>query len=144
MKLRIRGDSMRFRLKRGEVDQLAAGISIVEETHLPGAVLTYRLDVSENNSISATFDNGSLAVSLPKSRVLDWSNSDEVSLFAEQRLSGSNALSLLIEKDFKCLEPGHHRDCEDDEDTFPHPAAIGLSLLLGEELSEFFRPSVRC
>ena len=123
MKLRIRGDNMRLRLKRGEVDQLAAGISIVEETHLPGAVLTYRLDVSENNSVSATFDNGSLAVSLPKSRVLDWSNSDEVSLFAEQRLSGSNALSLLIEKDFKCLEPGHHRDCEDDEDTFPHPAA---------------------
>jgi len=123
MKLRIRGDSMRFRLKRGEVDQLAAGISIVEETHLPGAVLTYRLDVSENNSISATFDNGSLAVSLPKSRVLGWSNSDEVSLFAEQKLSGSNSLSLLIEKDFKCLEPGHHRDCEDDEDTFPHPAA---------------------
>jgi hypothetical protein len=46
MKLRIRGDNMRLRLKRGEVDQLAAGISIVEATHFPNAVLTYRLDVS--------------------------------------------------------------------------------------------------
>ncbi len=123
MKLRIRGDSLRFRLKRGEVDQLAAGISIVEETHLPGAVLTCRLGISENSSISATFDNGSLVVSLPKSKVLDWASTDEVSLFTEQKLSGSGALSLLIEKDFKCLEPGHHRDCEDDEDTFPHPGA---------------------
>ena len=123
MKLRIRGDSMRLRLKRGEVDQLAAGASIVEETHFPGAVLTYRLDVSKNSSISATFDNGSLVISLPKSKVLDWASSDEVSLHAEQELSGSGALSLLIEKDFKCLEPGHHRDCEDDEDTFPHPRA---------------------
>ena len=123
MKLRIRGDSMRLRLKRGEVDQLAAGISIVEKTHFPGAVLTYRLDVSNNNSISATFDNGSLSVNLPKSKVLDWASTDEVSLYAEQNLSGSNGLSLLIEKDFKCLEPGHHRDCQDDEDTFPHPGA---------------------
>jgi len=123
MKLRICGDSVRLRLKRGEVDQLAAGTSIVQQTHFPGAVLTYRLDVSENSGISATFDNGSLVISLPKSKVLDWASSDEVSLHAEQELSGSGALSLLIEKDFKCLEPGHHRDCEDDEDTFPHPRA---------------------
>jgi len=123
MKLRIRSNSIRLRLKRGEVDQLAAGTSIVEETHFPGAVLTYRLDVSENSSISATFDNGSLTVSLPKSKVLDWASTDDVSLFAEQTLPGSGALSLLIEKDFKCLEPGHHRDCEDDDDTFPHPGA---------------------
>jgi hypothetical protein len=123
MKLRIRGNSMRLRLKRGEVDQLAAGTSIVEETHFPNAVLTYRLDVSDDSSISATFDSGSLAVSLPKSRVLDWASTDEVSLYAEQELSGTSSLSLLIEKDFKCLEPGHHRDCEDDADTFPHPGA---------------------
>lgn len=123
MKLRIRGDNLRLRLKRGEVEQLAAGTSIVEETHFPDAVLICRLDVSENSDISATFSNGSLAVSLPKSRVLAWASTDEVSLFAEQKVSGSDSLSVLIEKDFKCLEPGHHRDCEDDEDTFPHPNA---------------------
>ncbi len=123
MKLRIRGDSIRLRLKRGEVDQLAAGTSVVEETHFPGAILTYRLDVAENGSISAIFDSGSLVVSLPKSKVLDWASTDEVSLSAEQKLPGSDSLSLLIEKDFMCLEPGHHRDCEDDEDTFPHPSA---------------------
>jgi hypothetical protein len=123
MKLRIRGDSIRLRLKRGEVDQLAAGTSIVEETHFPGAILKYRLDVSENGGISATFGNGSLVVSLPIPKVLDWAATDEVSLHAEQELSGTSSLSLLIEKDFKCLEPGHHRDCEDDADTFPHPGA---------------------
>ena len=122
MKLRIRSDSLRLRLKRSEVDRLAAGTSIVEETHFPGAVLTYRLDVSENSGISATFDNGTLLISLPKSKVLDWASTDEVSLFEEQNIPGSDSLSLLIEKDFKCLEPGHHRECEDDEDTFPHPA----------------------
>ena len=124
MKLRIRGDSMRMRLKRGEVDQLAAGISIVEAIHFPNAVLTYRLDISTDSAISATFDNGNLSVSLPQSKVVDWASTDQVSLFAEQTVPGSNTLSLLIEKDFKCLEPGHHRACQDDEDTFPHPSNL--------------------
>jgi hypothetical protein len=122
MKLRIRGDSIRLRLKRAEVDQIAAGTSIVEETHFPDSVLTYRLDISENSDISACLDNGSLIVSLPKSKVLDWAGTDEVSLSAKQKLAGAGSLSLLIEKDFSCLEPGHHRDSEDDEDTFPHPS----------------------
>ncbi len=127
MKLRIRGDSLRLRLKRGEVDQIAAGTSVVEETHFPNAVLTFRLDVSDNNDVSASFDNGNLVVSLPKSKVLDWASTDEVSMFAEQKFSGTGALSLLIEKDFSCLEPGHHRACEDDADTFPHPSAQSSS-----------------
>jgi len=123
MKLRIRGDTIRLRLKRSEVDQIAAATSIVEKTHFPDSVLTYRLEVSENSDISASFDNGSLVVSLPKSKALDWAGTDEVSLYSEQKLSGTGPLSLLIEKDFRCIEPGHHRDCEDDEDTFPHPSA---------------------
>ncbi len=129
MKLRIRGDSLRLRLKRGEVDQIAAGSTIVEETHFPDSVLTYRLDVSENRDISASFDRGSLIISLPKSKVSDWAASDEVSLYAEQKLSGAGSLSLLIEKDFSCLEAGHHRDGEDDEDTFPHPSTQSRSAL---------------
>jgi len=127
MKLRIRGDSLRLRLKRGEVDQIAAGSSIVEETHFPGSVLTYRLDISENHDISASFDRGSLVISLPKSKVSDWADSDEVSLSAEQKLTGAGSLSLLIEKDFSCLEPGHHREGADDEDTFPHPSTQSRS-----------------
>ena len=123
MKLRIRGDSIRLRLKRGEVDQIASGASIVEETHFPNAVLTFRLDVTESEDVSASFNDGSLVISLPKSKVLDWAGTDEVSLAAEQKLAGDGSLSLLIEKDFSCLEPGHHRDCEDDADTFPHPRA---------------------
>lgn len=126
MKLRIRGDSLR--LKRGEVDQIAAGSSIVEETHFPDSVLSYHLDVSEDDDMSANFERGSLVISLPKSKVSDWAGSDEVSLSAEQKLAGAGSLSLLVEKDFSCLEPGHHRDGEDDEDTFPHPSTQSRSV----------------
>ena len=123
MKLRIRGNSIRLRLKRSEVDRLAAGTSIVEQTHFPDSVLTYRLNVCDTNVISARFDNGSLVVSLPRSNALEWAGTNQVSLHAEEIISGTDSLSLLIEKDFSCIEPGHYRDCEDDEDTFPHPSA---------------------
>lgn len=122
MKLRIRGDSVRLRLKRGEVDLLAAGKSIVEETHFPGAVLSYCLDVTENDTVQAHLENNDLVIRLPTSEVSAWATTDEVSILAEQDLPGGDKLTLLIEKDFSCLEPGHHRDCEDDEDTFPHPS----------------------
>ncbi len=122
MKLRIRGDSIRLRLKRGEVAQVAAGESIVEETHFPGSVLTYRLDVSETDDIEANFAGGNLEFSLPASKVLGWVTTDEVSLTATQNLPDGATLNLLIEKDFSCLEPGHSRDHEDNADSFPHPS----------------------
>ncbi len=123
MKLRLRGNSIRLRLKQGEVDQVAAGESIVEETHFPGAVLICRLDVSETDDIEANFAAGNLEISLPASKVLGWATSDEVSLTATQNLPDGATLNLLIEKDFSCLEPGHGRDHEDDADSFPHPSA---------------------
>lgn len=123
MKLRIRGDSIRLRLKRGEVAQIAEGKSIMEETHFPASVLTYRVDVSQDNAIAAEYEDGNLVVSLPAAKVADWAKSDEVSLMATQALAGGANLTLLVEKDFACLDPGHGRDHEDDADTYPHPSA---------------------
>ena len=123
MKLRIRGDSIRYRLKIGEVQRLAAGESLIEKTHFPGSILTYGLEVSGNDAMEAQFADSRLVVRLPMIDVQKWAGSDEVSLVSEQNLGEAGTLSLLIEKDFKCLEPGHHRDCAEDEDTFPHPGA---------------------
>lgn len=123
MKLRIRENTIRLRLKRGEVEQIAAGHSIVEQTRFPGATLTYRLDVSGDDSVTASFNNDCLAIRLPATDVAQWATTDQVSIVAEQAIDSSGGLSLLVEKDFKCLSPGHHREGEDDEDTFPHPEA---------------------
>jgi len=123
MKLRICGDSIRLRLKISEVHRIAAGESIVEVTHLPDSVLTYCLEVSEHGAMAATFIDSKLVVTLPQADAEEWARNDAVSLVSEQPLADAGSLSLLVEKDFTCLEPGHHRDCVDDEDTFPHPSA---------------------
>lgn len=123
MKLRIRENSVRLRLKRGEVDQIASGKSIIEETRFPGSVLTYRLDVSDDGKFSTDFNEGNLVICVPVSELKQWAETDQVSMVAEQALQDSGTLSLLIEKDFSCLAPGHHRPDEDDVDTYPHPQA---------------------
>ncbi len=121
MKLRIRGDSIRLRLKRSEVDCLAAGTSVIEQTRLPNGTLTYTLGVSDSSDFSASFDEGKLAVRVPKPDIAQWAETDQVSMYAEESLGTTGTLALLVEKDFNCLAPGGHRSCEDDSDTFPHP-----------------------
>ena len=123
MKLRIRGNTIRVRLKQSEVKTLATGRSLVEETRFPESVLQYRLDTNEEGDFSAEFQEGTLAIRLPSDAVAQWAASDQVSLLTEQQVGTSDVLSLLVEKDFACLSPGDHRHDEDDEDTYPHPAA---------------------
>ncbi|MDH3589679.1 MAG: hypothetical protein OEQ74_09770 [Gammaproteobacteria bacterium] len=117
MKLRIKGDSLRLRLMRGEVATLAATGSLSESMRLPGASLTYTIYTSENaTEISARLLDNILEVSLPDAVVQYWANSDEISLSARH-----GPVSILIEKDFACLTP---REGEDDSDAFPHPDKV--------------------
>ena len=123
MKLRIRGNSIRLRLKRGEVDSLAAGNKLIEETEFPGSVFSYSLQLSDDEDMVASFANGRIEVSMPREIIPEWADTDLVTLYTEQELPGESKLEILVEKDFSCLEPGHHRNCEDDQDTYPHPSA---------------------
>ena len=123
MKLRIRGNSIRLRLKRGEVESLAAGNKLIEETEFPGTVFSYSLELSDNEDMVASFDNGRIEISMPREIIPEWADTDLVTLYTEQELPDESKLEILVEKDFSCLEPGHHRNCEDDQDTYPHPSA---------------------
>lgn len=123
MKIRMSGDSVRLRLKRGEVDRIATGQSVEEQTQFAGSVLTYRLEVRDIGDFSASLEDNKIIVLMPKEKAIDWASTDEVSMYSEQAIADTGSLSILIEKDFACLAPGDHRDCEDDKDTFPHPDA---------------------
>jgi hypothetical protein len=123
MKLRIRENTIRLRLKRAEVEQIASGQSIIEETHFPESVFTYRLEANGADKVSASFEGGNLAIRMPIGDAKRWAQSDQVSIVAEQSTGDSGTLSVLIEKDFMCLSPGHHRPDEDDVDTYAHPEA---------------------
>ena len=59
-----------------------------------------------------------VAVHLPREVAHAWADGDEISLRAEQSLGDDRSLSLLIEKDFKCVVP---RDGEQNYDGYDNP-----------------------
>jgi hypothetical protein len=119
VKLRIRGDSLRLRLTRGEVDQLRATDEVRETVRFGPRALDYVLRCAELDAPRARFEDDAIVVELPRAAAHAWADTDQVGIEAEQALD-DGALRLLIEKDFKCLAP---REGEDDSDAFPHPGA---------------------
>ena len=122
MKLRIRDNSIRLRLTRGEVDILRDVGLITARTGFPGGrEFQYTVEGSPASvNPGAFFSDNAITVRLPETTVLAWANSEQVSIAGEQRLDDGELLSILVEKDFACLAP---REGEDESDMFEHPQA---------------------
>lgn len=121
MKLRIRGNSVRLRLTRSEVEAFGKTGSVVEQTHFAaGGVMEYGLEaVADLAACTATFDGRAIRVLAPKPAVERWVNSDDVAVATSAAgTQDGHALTVLIEKDFACLT---ERPGEDDSDAYPHP-----------------------
>lgn len=123
MKLRIRGDSIRFRLTRGEVERLRSTGSVEESLSLGinGKRFTYALNSSgECTRLTADLNDGVLRVMIPAGVAGEWAQTDNVGI---ESPIGS-VPRILIEKDFACLS---ERAGEDESDMFPNPdgAACG-------------------
>jgi hypothetical protein len=113
MKLRIQGNSLRFRLTRSEVATLDEDGVIAETTHFGANPLTYRLRKDAGGvGVRAELADGVITVSAPAGEVHTWATSDEVGITARD-----GDLRIAIEKDFRCLT----RREEDEPDAYPHP-----------------------
>jgi hypothetical protein len=125
MKLRIRGNSVRFRVTKSELDAIAAAGSAEDSVHFaPGAGLRYRIEVKPAGDVAASLDGSTVKVALPRAAVERWLADDEVSIRAEQSLGEGQVLKILVEKDFVCLAP---RSDEDDTDLFANPQKSAAS-----------------
>ncbi|MEO0996498.1 MAG: hypothetical protein AAFX58_03170 [Pseudomonadota bacterium] len=122
MKLRIRGDSIRLRLTRGEVERIGAGETVAETTRLgAGTVFEYRLVPDAAAQIPAAVLRAAvLEIRLPRAQARAWALGDEVGISASQPVDAGATLDLLVEKDFACLAP---RPGEDESDMYEHPEA---------------------
>lgn len=122
MKLRIKDNSIRLRLMRGEVEVLR-DVGLVEaHTEFPGGrTFGYCVESSPASvNPEAFFSSSKVTVRVPETTVLAWANSEQVSMTGEQVLANGEKLKILVEKDFVCLTG---RDDEDESDMFPHPEA---------------------
>ena len=127
MKLRIRGNSLRLRLLRVEVEQLRDRRRVAESIRFgptPAEQLTYELEIkSDARLIDARFADNKITVRIPLLMAQNWIETELVALRSEPSIendASENDLKILIEKDFICLE---RKDDPDNNDAFPHPAS---------------------
>ena len=125
MKLRIKGNSLRLRLLRGEVEEFSKNGRINETIQFgrsPETRLIYALEARrEAREIIAEFAGNQITVVIPEKIAGNWVESEQITLQAEQAIESNapeNVLKLLIEKDFVCLE---RKNDPDNADAFPHP-----------------------
>lgn len=120
MKLRILGDTLRLRLSQGDVANLLSSGEVDETIHFgPGRALTYSMRLDPGAAaITARYEGDRVIVSVPEGRGRAWATGSDVGMSARQAATDAHTLSLLVEKDFKCLAP---RPGEEGYDGFPNP-----------------------
>ena len=119
MKLRIKGNSIRLRLLRSEVEQFAADGRISDETSFGTTVLRYTLAMSKDaESIVGQFENNEIVVFIPEQAAKEWTTSDNVGFEIEQLAGANGTLTITIEKDFVCVDRPNDPD---REDAYPNP-----------------------
>lgn len=122
MKLRIQANSIRFRITPTELQALATRGQIESAVQLGNAAenrLTYVLESSDACSrVEAQYAAAKIRVMLPAKEVREWASTERVAIEGVQCVAGGE-LKILVEKDFKCLQP---RSNENEADRFPNPA----------------------
>jgi hypothetical protein len=115
MKLRLHAGSLRLRLSQSEVARFEETGKVEDSIEFsPGSELLYAIEAGTSPSVTATFNDRNIRVTVPMRIAKEWIESDQTGIEAS-----SGTLRLLIEKDFQCL----HREPEPGEDSFPNPLA---------------------
>ena len=118
MKLRIKGNSLRLRLSKTEVEQLVVANYLEELTLFGRNTFGYALQVKDDgDQLSADFDGGKITVFIPAIFIKDWAVNEVVGFNATIEVSGAASLYILVEKDFKCLD----EVTEDQSDNYENP-----------------------
>lgn len=114
MKFRCTHNSIRLRLKRSNVDQLAKeGLAEDRIYFGPDHYLSIQLTIdSDKQNIAAELADTTIKVILPQSIAKPWIDSDAISLEAEQMEDGAPALHILIEKDLSCIGRGKEKKAD--------------------------------
>lgn len=118
MKIRIKGNSIRYRLTKSDVDTFTKTGKCVEQTNFNSQTFTYVLEALEGlQDLQADFIQNTITIYIPKEAQQTWQNSNRVGYSNKADWNDPNALSILVEKDFTCLD----NTIEDQTDNYANP-----------------------
>lgn len=113
MKIRIKGNSVRFRLLKPEVEKLHSDGYLEERTGFSGKEFVYAIEVKICDKMSIDFSGSIILLTMPQRLIEDLYGSDKVGFEDE-----SGPVKVILEKDFTCID----RVEEDQSDNYPNPA----------------------
>lgn len=119
MKIRIKGNSIRYRLTKTEIANFGKNGYLEERTEFSGgAAFYYCLERRPGiNNLQASFLNNRITVFVPESITEEWTTTEVIGYNYKLPLGNEKELFLLIEKDFVCLD----HTLEDQSDNYPNP-----------------------
>jgi hypothetical protein len=119
MKIRIQGNSIRFRLKQFEVEALAENKIVREvisfgdeernQLHFVLQVAKDEFSIEQNSTV--------IQLNIPERIANGWTQTDLVGFEQKVRTAKGKEINILVEKDFKCLT----RSDEDEVGSYPNP-----------------------
>lgn len=119
MKIRIKGNSIRYRLTKTEIANFGKNGYLEERTSFPsGTFFQYRLERKAGiENLEASFSGNFITVYVPEKIAEEWTTTDVVGYDYRLPMDEGEQLFLLIEKDFVCLD----HTFEDQSDNYPNP-----------------------
>jgi hypothetical protein len=115
MKIRIRGNSIRYRLDKKDIATLQEQQQIVEVTTIGASALLFIIKAADKVDIK--LEANSVYLFLPHAQLDQWINTEQVGFEHHVANADSSELYILVEKDFKCLT----ERTEDESNAFDNP-----------------------
>ena len=118
MKIRIKGNSLRFRLTRSETEYFGIKGYLEEQVEFGNSVLQYALMKSSVvKNLSAEFSANKIVMRIPEHLANEWTQTKRVGVEYGMEIGNGKKLFLVLEKDFKCVD---HIE-EEQRDNFENP-----------------------
>lgn len=118
MKIRIQGNSIRFRLKQFEVETLADKkiVKVISFGVEEKDQLQFILQVA-NDKFSLEQNSTIIQLNIPENIATEWAKTNLVGFEQNIRTAKEKEINILVEKDFKCLS----RSDEEQLGSYPNP-----------------------
>jgi hypothetical protein len=123
LKLRIKENSIRFRITRSELARILEGERLrdrIQFAATPEAILGYTLGITDQDTpVRVDYARQTVNVGISRDAVNAWAKESEVGVYSTVPISENLGLDVIIEKDFACLD----RNDAENADTFSNPHA---------------------
>ncbi|NLR61689.1 hypothetical protein HGH93_26540 [Chitinophaga polysaccharea] len=119
MKIRIRGNSIRYRLDKTDLELLQNVGKVESITHIGAGTLHFCIRGKDITDPIIKMEQDGVHLLLPLPQLDTWYPPDQVGFELTLPNHDGSELKILVEKDFKCLTDRN----EDDSQSFDNPMA---------------------